>query len=92
MKIFAVLLILAGLSALFFIYRQKIESWFPGYKTILWNGLVSIAGLIGSIFAFLQENTGTFGQFLTAENAALAAVVVGVVGILISYVTKRADS
>ena len=91
MKIFAVLLILAGLSALFFIYREKIEGWFPGYKTIIWNGLVSIAGLFGAIFAFLKDNSGTFGQFLTPENAALAAVVVGVVGILISYVTKRAS-
>ena len=91
MKIFSVLLILAGLSALFYIYREKIEGWFPGYKTILWNGLVSVAGLLGAIFTFLQENTGTLGQFLTPQNAALAAVVVGVVGILISYVTKRAS-
>jgi len=90
MKFFAVLLVLAGLTALFYIYREKIEGWFPGYKTILWNGLISIAGLLGTIFTFLQENSGTFGQFLTPQNAALAAIVIGVVGILISYVTKRA--
>lgn len=87
-KLFSVVFILAGLSILVYQYRDKIEEWFPGIKTKVWNGFVAIVGLFGAALSFLQENAGQFGAFLTPQNAALALLSVGVIGILLRSVTK----
>ena len=87
-KLFSVIFILAGASILVYRYRDKIEEWFPGIKTKVWNGLVALVGLIGTLFTYLQENSGQFGAFMTPQNTALALIGIGVIGILLRSVTK----
>ena len=88
LKLFIFACILGGVCILVYTYREKIEEWFPGIKTKIWNGFLAVMGLVGTMLSFLQENAGQFGAFLTPQNAALALIGIGVVGILLRSVTK----
>jgi hypothetical protein len=89
MKVAVVILVLAGLSYLVYRYRAQIEGFLPGFKTYLWNGFVAIAGVAAPVLDYLGKVD--LSTLLTKENAALAAVAIGVVGILLSMVTRRSS-
>ncbi len=87
-KLIIVLCILAGISFLVYAYKDKLEEWFPGIKTKVWNGFITVMGIVGTALSFLQENAGTFGSFMTPQNAGLAFLSIGIIGILLRSVTK----
>jgi hypothetical protein len=87
MKIVLVLLILAAIAYLAWKYHAAIESFLPGIKTYLWNGLLTVTGIAAPLLDYLGQVD--LGTVLTKENAALATIVIGIVGILLSMVTRR---
>ena len=71
-------------------FRDRIANILPGWKNYIWNGLQASAGLVFAIVTYLQGfNFQALG--LSVEHAALIGLVLGVVGVLLSYVTKRAS-
>lgn len=86
MKAVLVTAILVSLVYLTFRYRDTIAAWFPGVKTYLWNAIVGSSGVIAAIFAELGKLD--WRTLMTPENAALATIVIAVVGILLREVTE----
>jgi hypothetical protein len=80
---------LALLTMLVILHRDGIANILPGWKTYVWSGLQASAGAVLAIVTYLQGfNFQSLG--LSVEHAALMGLLLGVVGILLSYVTKRA--
>jgi hypothetical protein len=91
MTLLFTLLLLAGLAGLVYVYRDKIEGFLPGFKSYAFNGLLLAGGAADYVLQYLQtvDWGAKLGPFIGDEKAALAAVAIGAIGMMISYVTKR---
>ncbi len=95
LALISILVLFAGLWGLLRIYREEIENFMPGWKTKIWNGLLIAGGSITYVLDYVFDYLKTVDWAslgMQSRTAALLAVGIGIVGILISLVTKRLHS
>lgn len=89
MKLALALMILAGIAYLVFKYRAQLKEWMPGFKAYLFN----LGGMLSTVMLAVTDWFGKMDltQYMTKENAFIAALAAFTLGTLISVVTKRAN-
>lgn len=89
MKLFLAVSILIVIAFLVIKYRDKLKEWMPGVKAYLFN----IGGMLSTVTLAVTDWLGKtdLTQYMTKENAFIAALAAFTIGALISAITKRAE-
>jgi hypothetical protein len=87
--IIIVALALAGICYLAYRYSAQLQNFIPGLKGKVFHGMVAVGSVIAAVVDYLKGVDWT-AMGITPYRAAMIGVAIGVVGVIIAFVTKRA--